>query len=285
MTRPGAFMACVVGLALAGCAALAGLPDWQMAEGAADAASDGGIEAGTGWVDGGGASADGGRDASGGCPFGCPQVAFDFDEGAGPVAHDRSAHGNDGTLLNGTAWGAGVAGGALAFDGVNDILDVASSASVDVTGAELSILFWANVDDSKSGGDHVLVDKAWATNAMAEPFYQYGVEFSANGNKSFDLFFAVGAGTRRGPYSMKPPGTGVWTHVAFTYDGAKVKGYLDGVEKLSVAVSGRIPSRPTALRLGVDGASAQPYKGLLDDVRIYDRALSAAEISTLRDAH
>lgn len=281
--RSGALVAFGVVLALAGCAAIADLPDWRMAEGTADASA----EAGPSPTDAAGAPTDGGTDASSaGCPFECPRVAFDFDETTGTVAHDRSNHGNEGTLQNGAMWSTGVAGGALVFDGVDDILDVPSSASVDVTGAELSILFWANVDDSKAaGGDHVLVDKAWATNVMAEPFYQYGVEFSANGNKSFDFFFAVGAGMRRGPYAMKPPATGVWTHVAFTYDGAKVKGYLDGVEKLSVAAAGRIPSRPTALRLGIDGASAQPYKGKLDDVRIYDRALTAADILRLRDAH
>lgn len=55
-------------------------------------------------------------------------------------------------------------------------------------------------------------------NAMVDPYYQEGVEFSAGGGKTFDFYFAVGTGTRRGPYAMKPT-VGAWTHVAFTYDG------------------------------------------------------------------
>jgi hypothetical protein len=65
-----------------------------------------------------------------------------------------------------------------------------------------------------------------------------------------------------------------------------VKGYLDGIEKLSTAATGSIASRPTTdLRLGVDGVSAQPYKGKMDDLRIYARALAPAAIIAMRNAH
>jgi hypothetical protein len=272
-----------------GCAAIADLQDWQI--GSADAAADGPAEGGLpddASVDAGGdASTDGpGADAGAdaGCPFGCPRVAYDFDEDAGLTANDRSGNANTATLQNGVAWTAGIAGGALLFDGVNDVVDVPSSSSLDITGTGLSILFWVKIDDTKVGADDVIVNKAWTMNAMNAPYYQYGVEFTANSNKTLDLIFGVGTGTERGPFSMKPA-VSVWTHAAFTYDGATVKGYLDGVEKLSTATTGSLVSRPTDLRLGVDGISAQAYKGALDDLRIYDRALSAAEIVALRGQH
>jgi len=71
---------------------------------------------------------------------------------------------------------------------------------------------------------------------------------------------------------------GVWTHVAYTYDGSTVKGYVDGVERLSVADAGGVQPRGNSLRLGVDGAYQQFFNGAIDDLRIYGRALTAAEV-------
>jgi hypothetical protein len=171
----------VLGLAADSCAAIADLPDWQLA--AADASADAPVTTDAP-TDTSVAPTDASLDVAdandAGCPFGCPRVAFDFDEGAGTTVHDRSRHGNDGTLQNGPVWSAGVAGGALTFDGVDDVIDIPASPSLDITGTGLSILFWANIDDSKgAGGDDVLVNKAWTMNQMVPPYYQYGVEFSA----------------------------------------------------------------------------------------------------------
>ena len=74
------------------------------------------------------------------------------------------------------------------------------------------------------------------------------------------------------------PATGTWTHVAFTFDGTTVKGYLDGNLTLQASVSAAIQARGTALRIGADGALQQGYRGLLDDLRIYNRALTSLEI-------
>jgi len=89
--------------------------------------------------------------------------------------------------------------------------------------------------------------------------------------------FGNTSGQLRGPFSVVPP-LGVWTHIAFTYDGANVTGYVNGAVKLQKAETSSIQARGTPLRLGVDGALGQGYKGNLDEVRIYSRALSQSEI-------
>jgi hypothetical protein len=76
------------------------------------------------------------------------------------------------------------------------------------------------------------------------------------------------------------PITGGWTHVAYTYDGISVKGYLDGVLKINAAASTAIQARGIPLHIGVDSLYQQGFTGKLDDLRIYNRALSAAEIQT-----
>jgi len=112
---------------------------------------------------------------------------------------------------------------------------------------------------------------------MPSPFYQYGVEYSNSGNKTVDFFFGDPSGNLHGPYRMSAT-PGVWTHVAYTYDGSTVRGYLDGVERLSGADGASLEPRGNSLRLGVDGAYQQFFNGALDDLRIYSRALTAAEI-------
>jgi hypothetical protein len=287
-------LALVLGLHAASCAAIAGLEDWQLGAadaGTADGALDGTADAPAESAADGPSDAsdtgttDTGREAGdAGCALGCPRASYDFDEGSGVTLDDRTGHGNTGTLQNGPVWSAGVSKGALTFDGIDDVVDIPSSPSIDVTGTGISILFWVNIDDTKAGSDDSIVNKAWTMGTMVTPYYQYGVEFSASSGKTLDFFFTVDTGTLRSGFSMKPS-VKVWTHAAFTYDGATVKGYLDGVQKMSAATTGSIASRPTDLRLGVDGASAQGFKGSLDDLRIYDRALGPAEIAALRNTH
>lgn len=276
-----------LGASVSACALVAGLEDWQLAS--ADAAdssvptsdAEGASTPGPDAGDGGTETGDGGAS---GCALGCPRVAYDFNAGSGPKLLDITGHGNHASLENGPLWVAGVAGGALSFDGQNDFVSAPPSPSLDVSGQAISILLWVNIDDSKPSGDHVLVGKPWATNVMAPPYYQYGIEYDVD-SKALELFFGSNDGTLNSGLYLDAP-RGVWTHVAYTYDGAVVKGYVDGVERLSTAIRTRIASRPnTGLRLGVDCVAAQGFKGQLDDVRIYDRALGASEIVALRAAH
>jgi len=203
-------------------------------------------------------------------------AAYSFDEGTGTKVNDASGNGNTGTLKNGPTWTTGKYGKALSFDGVNDYVDVPNSSSLNIAGTKLTISLWVNITD-RSGPDMVLLSKPWASSSMPYPYYQYAIEFDANGAKTLDFLFGDTTGTLRGPFSLKPP-VGVWTHVAFTYDGTTVKGYLDGVQKLSVPTTQSLQARGQSLRIGVDGAFGQAFKGKMDQVRIYNRALTASEI-------
>src|SRR5262249_35191649 len=73
---------------------------------------------------------------------------------------------------------------------------------------------------------------------------------------------------------------GVWTYATFTYDGTVVKGYLDGALKVSVAATGSLQARGQTLQLGADQNLGQPFAGKIDELRIYNRTLSQAEIQT-----
>jgi hypothetical protein len=112
---------------------------------------------------------------------------------------------------------------------------------------------------------------------MTSPFYQYGVEYSNSASKTLDFYFGDPLARLHGPYRMSPT-PGVWTHVAYTYDGTMVRGYLDGVERLATSDAASLQRRGTSFRLGVDGAYQQFLNGSVDDLRIYSRALTPAEV-------
>ena len=71
---------------------------------------------------------------------------------------------------------------------------------------------------------------------------------------------------------------GSWTHVALTYDGSLLVLYVNGVQVASTAVSGLIQASSSPLWIGGNQPYGEYFKGLIDDVRVYNRALSQAEI-------
>jgi hypothetical protein len=71
-----------------------------------------------------------------------------------------------------------------------------------------------------------------------------------------------------------------WTHVAVTYDGTTLRVFINGTQAGSAAVAGSIAASTGALRIGGNSVWGEYFNGLIDEVRIYNRALSAAEIQT-----
>jgi hypothetical protein len=69
-----------------------------------------------------------------------------------------------------------------------------------------------------------------------------------------------------------------WTHLAVTYDGASLCLYVNGTLVTTTAVGGPIPASTGALRIGGNAIWPEWYAGLIDDVRVYNRALTAAQI-------
>jgi hypothetical protein len=202
-------------------------------------------------------------------------AAYSFDDGTGTLVRDSSLYANNATVHGATWTTSGHTSNALSY-AANSYVDTANSVSLDISGKRLTIEMWANIT-AGSSVDYVLVQKPWAATGQPYPYYQYGIEYDANGARTLDFFFGDTAGQSVGPFSMIPQ-TGVWTHIAYTYDGALVKGYLDGVLKIQAPATTDIQARGVGLRIGVDGSFQQGFNGRIDDLRIYSRALTQAEV-------
>ena len=88
-----------------------------------------------------------------------------------------------------------------------------------------------------------------------------------------------------GGVDQTAPGTAAlalntWTHVAATYDGATLRLFVNGVQVASRAVTGSLITSTGALRIGGNTIWGEYFSGLIDEVRLYNRALTPAEIQS-----
>lgn len=196
-------------------------------------------------------------------------AAYSFDEGTGTVLTDSSGNGNNGTL-SGPVWTAqGKNGGALTFDGVNDLVIINSSVSLNVT-TEMTLEAWIRPTASQSG---------WKSVLHREPDAYYLNSSNPNG-----AMLPAGGGVFNGTevFVSGPTANAVngWTHLAVTFNGTTLRLFVNGTQVATQAASGSVQTNSEELRIGGNTYAGQFFQGQIDDLRIYGRALSAAEIQT-----
>ena len=209
-----------------------------------------------------------------------PIAHWKLDDGVGPTAVD-SIGGHDGTLVSTPPWVTGIIGGALDFDGTNDYVDV---GTFDVSGSGLTTMGWFNADSLPATTDPRIVSKASST-AEADAWWQLSILTSAS-NANIRLRTKAGGTTSTLIDSSTNLNPGQWYFAVGTYNAAtgQMKLYLDGTEVASQLhpAGGAIDTNPTVpVAIGANGTAEQFFDGVLDDVRVYNRALNATEIADL----
>jgi hypothetical protein len=192
-------------------------------------------------------------------------AAYGFNEGLGLTANDASGTGNNGALA-GPVWNAaGRFGQALSFDGINDWVTVPDANSLDLT-TGLTVEAWVRPTDLSG----------WRTVVIKE----------IGGGEAYTLYASEGSvpvAYINVSGDLDAPGTtsltlNTWTHLAATYDNAALRLYVNGSQVGSRALTGSIIPTSGPLRIGGNAPFAEFFKGLIDEVRVYNRALSPAEI-------
>jgi hypothetical protein len=205
-----------------------------------------------------------------------------LNETNGTVASDSSGNNNPGTLFNGPVWVAGRFGNGLSFDGSNDYEDMGDPAS--------SVLdFGASQSFSYGGwikpGVLDVTGRRFISKRNGTGPANVGFDLGVNTDQGLLAEIADGT-TEKTTSSMSIPLTvNQWYHAMVVVDRAtgQMRVYLDGVEKANLSLTGLGSlASATALNLGrASGDSTRSFLGVLDDVRIYNRALSASEIAAL----
>lgn len=199
---------------------------------------------------------------------------YTFDEGTGSLALDTSGLHHTGTLVGGTWETQGKSGGALRFDGVAQVnVNPASELDVAADQQALTLAVWMKSDRS-----FVDMTAPWSMpiyKSIYESSQGYGLMVTYTDTNDFGLRVMTGTGFgNRREAAITDPNSGAWVQFTGVYDGSSLDLYRNGVLVNSFPTGAMVvnPATVAPLVLG------RGFEGLLDDVRIYRRALSRVDI-------
>jgi YD repeat-containing protein len=205
---------------------------------------------------------------------------WDFDDG---TAVDMSSNGNNG-FINGAAVAPGVLENALIFDGYGDYVSMPDSDSLNFSSSYITVSAWVNLSDYMNHDARIVGH--WSANGSNREY-----ALLVNGNHKF-LFIlnSLGTGNVIVPdeaisiEAAETVLTNKWYHVLGVWDGSEAKLYVDGSLKNSSAYLAGIHNGTEPLYIGSDGGGTNnvyDFPGIIDEVGLWNRALSESEIKSL----
>jgi hypothetical protein len=198
-------------------------------------------------------------------------AAYNFNQGSGTQLLDVSGMGNNGTIT-GAQWNtAGRSGGALQFNGTSNSVAVADANSLDLTNG-MTIEAWVYPTVQPTGWRTIVAKET----AGAVVYYMHAGSDSSNrpatGGRFGNAEQVLYGGTRLA--------ANTWVHVAATYDGIAQRLFINGVQVATRNQTGALGTSTGVLRIGGNSVYGEYFQGRIDDLRIYNRALTAQQITT-----
>jgi hypothetical protein len=193
-------------------------------------------------------------------------------------ANDESGNGNNGTVNGATLTTDrfGNAGNAYNFDGINDWIEISDNSSLDLN-FELTLSAWINTNSISV--TQRIIDKSTVGQADSWCF-----DLGVMGVGDLRLIVA-GSVINQAMSQANIIENNIWTHVLTTYNGTSVKFYVNGIMVYSISQIGSTPSNNNSVRIGVNSLyNNEWFDGDLDDIGIWNRALSECEIQDLYNA-
>lgn len=208
-----------------------------------------------------------------------------FDEGNGITASDSSGNDNTGALTNGPIWVSGKIGNALNFDGEDDYVNAGSGSSLKTAQGTWAV--WMYHDGILDQCGILLIgDGGWNNNIAIQQGSSGApnrivVRARENG-ETFPYKWSGSTASASLPANQ-------WNHIVLTQDGINPKIYINGNLVLTITSGGNLSvwtnaSWLSAKIFGMARNIGRRFNGFLDEVRVYNRALSAAEISVIYNA-
>jgi prepilin-type N-terminal cleavage/methylation domain-containing protein len=203
---------------------------------------------------------------------------WNFDEGSGNTALDSSGYNNHGTIYGAVytsdtphkAAGQGTGKYALSFNGTDNYVQLPDTPSLNLRTA-ITVSVWLKT--TYSGG---VVLTRGGGNGASDLQYLLDIE---SGKSYLYLYKADGSG--RAVNSVTTINDGNWHNVVGMWDGLMARMYLDGTEKNSSSLTGTLRDSGLTPRLGRYSNAGNYYQGIMDEVNVYERGLTAFEIQRL----
>ena len=202
-----------------------------------------------------------------------------FDEGNGKTAKDSSENGNDGNIIGGAKWVDGVFGKALEFDGTDDWVEVQHSDTVGFSkGTSFSITLHFN--GSAVGGS--LVGKGYEDQSQVKPWY---LLWNGGGDPNVSFYLRTSADQNSKIDSTMPVADEKWHFIAAVADAdaKKISLWIDGKKNIegNLEVSEGYGTNDSVFHIA---RHFDRYtKGVIDDVGLFNVALSEDEMKTIMD--
>lgn len=195
-----------------------------------------------------------------------------FDEGSGNIASDSSGNGNDGTV-NGASWTGGISNEALQFNGISNYVGISSSPSLVLSGNQVSLELWIKPTVALNSG------LASRINIM-DKGDGYGFQMEV-GDGRISFFVNNAYGDQWLPTETSDWKAGTWYLIAGTYDGTNERVYVNGALENTKSLSGTLSGIGHPLSIGsYCYGTMNFFNGAIDEVKIYNRALTSDEIYT-----
>jgi hypothetical protein len=193
-----------------------------------------------------------------------------LDETAGTIAFDSSDNGIDGTLQGNPQWVEGMIKGALDFDGDGDYVDCGNDAILNFDD-EITVSAWVYIRSITTAWMSAVAkgENAWrlSVNGTSQTIH-FGITYWSNANYATN-------GTIDVPFNE-------WHHLTGTFDGTDIKLYIDGVLDSTTAGTSGMGISSTNLLIGENPeATGRYWDGLIDEVGVFNRAFTIAEIQSL----
>ncbi|MCJ7571689.1 MAG: LamG domain-containing protein, partial [Candidatus Thermoplasmatota archaeon] len=218
---------------------------------------------------------------------------WSFDEGSGSIAHDDTGNGNDGTIYGASWTNSSVLNGALDFDGLDDYVVIPDDETLDITG-DLTISLWVNLREIENEFQ-IIFSKRYYSDNLAP--YQGCIDNRVNGDYGTynkQILFTMGNGSDGSdlpPFvnSTSSLVTNLWYNIVFLVEDNDMEIFLNCNSVGSDIFTGDRQEDDSHLFFGVYPKLNAPsyegnggyFNGLMDEIRIYNRALNENEIQTL----
>jgi glucose/arabinose dehydrogenase/PKD repeat protein len=216
--------------------------------------------------------------ANGGGPPSGISVGYNFNEGSGTAAADASGHGITGTLTNGPTWPAGKYGTAVGLDGSNDFVNLGNPARLQLTGS-MTVSAWI-YSAAFPADDAAIVSKRDGSDVG----YQLDTTID-RGPRTIGFKLTGSSGGAMFRYGATAMQANTWYHVTGVYNATNrtLDVYLNGQADNGPAVGTVTATQQSSaanVNIGRRPNGGFGFNGRVDDVRIYDRALSPSEVQT-----
>jgi hypothetical protein len=209
-----------------------------------------------------------------------------FDDGSGTTVKDMSGGGSNGSLAGDAGWGSGIMSGAMSLAGGTGYARVPSTPAIELITNSFTVCVWVKFPTNSSyavGDMQSVARKVIDEGNNAFPYTAYDLIVQDAGSGTFRARVAAtrASDSTRSSALGNPHPYGPWYHLVGVYDGSTLRIYVNGVQESSAAFSGAVLQTGQPLCIGRYGTVAEPVNGLMDDFRLYNRALTPTEIQSL----